>query len=276
MISVIIPLYNKEAIILQSLRSVLNQDYEDFEVLVVNDGSTDCSVEIVRQIEDPRVRLIEQSNAGPSAARNRGIRESNGDWLCFLDADDELEPGALSHFANLSVHYPDVEMFLGEVYKNDGVKKEKYVQYKEGVVKNMFKSFSLGKIMQCSGSSIYRRTICEQHLYDERLRRYEDLECLFRKYRVAKTYTTSFPVASVNIEYASASKGKNNISEDFMGHLDLTNKTFWEKMALYELFLGERPLYPEQCRRLYPQLYQRYDLLLCHKFIGWLKSLGLV
>lgn len=64
MISVIIPLYNKEPIIERSLQSVLSQDYDDFEVVVVNDGSTDRSADIVRNINDPRIRLIEQENGG--------------------------------------------------------------------------------------------------------------------------------------------------------------------------------------------------------------------
>ena len=73
MISVVIPLYNKEAIIKKSIESVLTQDYDDFDVIVVNDGSTDNSVEIVKAIHDPRITLIEQENGGPSKARNTGV-----------------------------------------------------------------------------------------------------------------------------------------------------------------------------------------------------------
>ena len=76
MISVIIPLYNKEPIIERSLQSVLSQDYDDFEVVVVNDGSTDRSADIVRSINDPRIRLIEQENGGPSKARNTGTKKA--------------------------------------------------------------------------------------------------------------------------------------------------------------------------------------------------------
>ena len=99
MISVIIPLYNKEPIIERSLQSVLSQDYDDFEVVVVNDGSTDRSADIVRSINDPRIRLIEQENGGPSKARNTGTKSARGEWILFLDADDELLPGALNYFS---------------------------------------------------------------------------------------------------------------------------------------------------------------------------------
>lgn len=95
-ISVVIPLYNKEKSIAQSLQSVLNQSYTDFEIVVVDDGSTDKSVEIVEGIEDARLKLFKQPNAGPSKARNTGVGHASGEWIVFLDADDELLPNALS------------------------------------------------------------------------------------------------------------------------------------------------------------------------------------
>ena len=105
MISVIIPLYNKEPIIERSLQSVLSQDYDDFEVVVVNDGSTDRSADIVRSINDPRIRLIEQENGGPSKARNTGTKNAKGEWILFLDADDELLPGAMRMFSTTIESY---------------------------------------------------------------------------------------------------------------------------------------------------------------------------
>lgn len=97
-VSVVIPCYNTEVYIAQAIRSVLNQAQCDFEIVVVNDGSTDSSAEIVQQFTsaDHRVRLVEQENQGLSAARNTGFRESKGEYIHFLDADDELLPGALS------------------------------------------------------------------------------------------------------------------------------------------------------------------------------------
>ena len=105
MISVVIPLYNKEASIAQSLKSVLSQEYDDFEVVIVDDGSTDGSVGVVEAINDPRIRLIKQENGGPSKARNTGVKNAKGEWILFLDADDELEPDALEYFAkNINKH----------------------------------------------------------------------------------------------------------------------------------------------------------------------------
>lgn len=96
MISVIIPLYNKAHTIVNTLNTVLNQTYHDFEVVIVNDGSTDNGVEVIKQnFNDSRIRIINQKNAGVSAARNRGIQESRGKWISFLDADDEWMPNYL-------------------------------------------------------------------------------------------------------------------------------------------------------------------------------------
>ena len=87
-LSVVIPLYNKAQTIGATLSSVLTQSIKDFEVVIIDDGSTDRSARIVRDTTDPRVRLIQQDNAGPSAARNRGIAVARGLWIALVDADD--------------------------------------------------------------------------------------------------------------------------------------------------------------------------------------------
>jgi len=95
-VSVIIPLYQKAPYVRRALDSAAAQTFRDFEVVVVDDGSTDEGPQIVAAYGDPRVRLLSQRNAGPGAARNRGIREARGELLAFLDADDEWTPDFLS------------------------------------------------------------------------------------------------------------------------------------------------------------------------------------
>lgn len=111
MISVIIPLYNKVGRIADTLDSVLAQTFDDFEVVVVNDGSTDGSDAIVRQCKDARVRIIDQPNGGVSAARNRGIEEARGEYMAFLDADDEWAPDYLATQAALAKRFPECAVF---------------------------------------------------------------------------------------------------------------------------------------------------------------------
>lgn len=106
-VSVIIPLYNKGPYIRRALDSVFAQTFENYEVLVVDDGSTDDGPAKVKAYKDSRLRLIHQANAGPGAARNRGIKEARGKYVAFLDADDEWLPEFIGHsVANLS-NYPE-------------------------------------------------------------------------------------------------------------------------------------------------------------------------
>ena len=86
--SVVIPLYNKEKHIADTLKSVLAQNHTDYEIVVVDDGSTDSSRHIVEQFIDASIRLIRKENGGVSSARNRGIKEAKGKYIAFLDADD--------------------------------------------------------------------------------------------------------------------------------------------------------------------------------------------
>lgn len=111
MISIVIPLYNKADCIAAALNCVFTQTYQDFEVVVVDDGSTDDGAAIVEQYTDPRIRLIRQSNAGVSAARNKGIAEAKGEYVAFLDADDEWMPEYLEVQSQLTEKYPQCDVF---------------------------------------------------------------------------------------------------------------------------------------------------------------------
>jgi len=108
--SVVIPLYNKRPFIERTLRSVLAQRWQDFEVMVVDDGSTDNGLEPVRRLaaEDSRVRFMQVPNGGVSAARNRGAAATGRPWLAFLDADDEWHPEFLSVLGATLEKRPDV------------------------------------------------------------------------------------------------------------------------------------------------------------------------
>ncbi|MET3107084.1 glycosyltransferase involved in cell wall biosynthesis [Oxalobacteraceae bacterium GrIS 2.11] len=109
--SIIIPLYNKEKFIQIALDSVLNQTYQRFEIIVVDDGSRDTGPEIVLSNADQRIRLIRQTNAGVSRARNRGIEEARGDLVFFLDADDWYDDTFLQTILNMAAAYPSGSCF---------------------------------------------------------------------------------------------------------------------------------------------------------------------
>jgi glycosyltransferase involved in cell wall biosynthesis len=94
--SIVMPAFNVEAYISEAVQSVLAQSVTDWELLVVDDGSSDGTVQAVQAFQDPRLLLIQQAHAGVGAARNQGIAESSSDIIVFLDADDRLRPGALA------------------------------------------------------------------------------------------------------------------------------------------------------------------------------------
>ncbi len=111
MISIVIPLYNKEKFIAQTLQSVLNQTYPTFEVVVVDDGSTDNSVKVVKSFHDKRIKLITIKNSGVSVARNTGIKNASHNWIAFLDADDWWGKTFLEEIVNAQKTHTDKKVF---------------------------------------------------------------------------------------------------------------------------------------------------------------------
>jgi glycosyltransferase involved in cell wall biosynthesis len=98
--SVIIPTYNRAVFLKKAIKSVLDQEYTDWELLIIDDGSTDNTSELVKSYHDPRVRYIFQQNAERSVARNNGIENAKGKYICFLDSDDYYLPNHLINFYN--------------------------------------------------------------------------------------------------------------------------------------------------------------------------------
>jgi glycosyltransferase involved in cell wall biosynthesis len=107
-IFVVVPLYNKAQSVRRAINSILAQSFQDFEVLVIDDGSSDSSAEVVSSIHDERISLLQQENRGVSATRNRGIDLANCERIAFLDADDEWKPGYLESILQLINKYPQV------------------------------------------------------------------------------------------------------------------------------------------------------------------------
>ena len=110
-ISVVIPLYNKEKAIARTLASVLNQTTSPAEVIVVDDGSMDNSLQVVQSIKDNRLRVIHKENGGVSSARNRGIREAKSKYVALLDGDDLWDPTFIEEQTKLIADFPDASMW---------------------------------------------------------------------------------------------------------------------------------------------------------------------
>ena len=111
MISVIIPTYNRADTILRSVHSVLNQTYENIELLIIDDGSTDNTRELIGQIEDSRIRYISlDTNSGASNARNIGADYAKGEWIAFQDSDDAWKPDKLVKQIAYSLEHPEYHL----------------------------------------------------------------------------------------------------------------------------------------------------------------------
>ena len=113
LVSVIVPTYNCGPFVAEALDSILSQDWQPLEVIAVDDGSTDDTLEVLRRYGD-RIRLLQQPNGGPAAARNLAVRESRGEYLAFLDADDLWLPGHLRVLVSYLQAHPQTHVAYGE------------------------------------------------------------------------------------------------------------------------------------------------------------------
>jgi len=133
MFSVVLPLHNKESHVKRSIDSILNQTFATFELIVVDDASTDGSLRVVEQYNDPRIRIFRRDTPGPGgyAARNLGIREAQHPWIAFLDADDAWEPDYLEHIRQAIGEQKDIHVFTAGYSFVDAGKKNANYYYRK-------------------------------------------------------------------------------------------------------------------------------------------------
>ena len=256
----------------RSVKSVLSQTYQNLELIVVDDGSTDNSLDIVRRIQDERIIIIEQENGGPSKARNTGVKHAQGEWIVFLDADDELLPDALQIMIEATISYPDADLIDFNKFLRIGGDLVPQEHPIDGLVKNPLRAWYYRVIAPGCGHSIYRSTFIQKYPYDDRMRRYEDADLLVRMLPNAKVYSSSKFTEIHDMNTVAASNARKDVREDFFAYLNLNRGTFWERMCQYRFFIEERNFYIEDSHRLYPSFYNRYDLLLLYKVLPKFKS----
>lgn len=260
MISIIIPLYNKEAYIRDTLSSLLQQQEAIFEVIVVDDGSTDNSVSIIKELSDSRIRLVQQPNKGPSSARNTGVRYAKYDWILYLDADDKLLPNALATFADY-IPKQQVDCFCCNFYIAHNEKKRLYSPtYPKGRVRNNFRDFLFFRCMPRTGAAIFHKKFLLQHPFKEHLRRYEDYEQIFSMLKTGVFYRIPIPLFIYNINACSASQPRENFLEDYAAYLSIDNKINWQNIAIYQLYLKVRKNYPQRVLQAYPHFQNKWIL----------------
>src|SRR5690554_1816724 len=226
MFSVVIPLYNKELSITNTVQSVLDQTYQNFEIVIINDGSTDSSIKAVEAINDNRIRLIHQENQGVSAARNRGIKEAKYEWIAFLDGDDLWEPNHLEEITKMMNMYPEEKVFVTSFVYSDNRPMFKHPRatpiFK---IENYFKE-AMKENLMCSSIVVAHRSCLEKvGLFNIGLTRGEDLDLwarLAQKFFIIKSTNNT---ATYRVEAENRTALITDLNKTYVYYLDLKSAT---------------------------------------------------
>lgn len=265
-VSIIVPIYNEEKHVSRCIDSVLNQSYQDFELLLIDDGSTDGSGTICDQyvLKDSRINVFHLENGGVSKARNFGISKSIGEWVMFLDSDDYLINDALEVLINQSYKTKTL-ITCGNLYLENIERKVFCTGIRNGIVSNNFRAWYFQSICLCAGATLYHRSIINENMYDESLSRYEDASCIFDILREHKLSYTNKCVMVYSIDDRGLSGKCKDRNKDYIFHLDFKNKSFWEKMVLGTMLNEGLSLYSEYKDELLSKYkdYIKYAFLDC-------------
>ncbi len=236
-VSVVIPAYNAMAYLPETLESVLRQTVTDFEVLIINDGSSDHIVQWVAQITDPRVKLISQQNQGVSVARNTGLAHAQGEYMAFLDADDLWEPTKLEK----QVQYLEDKPEVGLVYSWTALIDERgnptgrvYAFDAEG---NVWEQLLVGDPISNGSSCMVRRSCFETvGVFDRSLTSAEDYDMWLR---IAARYPFAVvrePLTLYRQHFSSVSKNRQRMLQSLRTVIE---KAF-QSVPLEKLYLRNR------------------------------------
>lgn len=239
MFSVVIPLYNKERSVKNTIESVLNQTFQDFEVIVVNDGSTDNSLEVVKSFNDERIRIINQKNSGVSSARNRGIKEAKYDWIAFLDADDLWKNNHLQIVDEMINTFPNEKVFCTSFATS-----KNSVQCKKNdsviIIQNYFKEALNGSVIWTSVAVIHQSVFKNIGHFNEILSRGEDLDMWARigkYYRIIKSSTIT--ALYVQDSENKLTKCEIDLSKSIVDHIDFNFISSYEKKYFQKLITNK-------------------------------------
>lgn len=208
--SIIIPCYNQAHFLPDCLDSLLVQEFQDWEAIVVNDGSIDTTSEVTRQYaeKDPRIRLVEKINGGLSSARNYGLKFTTGERFIFLDSDDFLYPNCLEKVAILAKESDDNELIqYGYSYITED--KERLLGHVEAVKKNpLFPEIFKGNLGPCHSICISKNLVQAVGLFDETLKSVEDWDFWMRAVKAGGTQKI-ITQSLVYYRYSKSSMSRN-------------------------------------------------------------------
>lgn len=230
--SIVIPLYNKKDYILKTLRSVLEQSFTDFEVIIVNDGSTDSSLNLVNKIKDFRLKVYNKNNEGVSVARNYGIQKSTSEWIAFLDSDDEWEPQYLQNIYDSIRKIPTGDVFftITRSIKKNCIEQFSPLHTDKVSAIDYFDFILTRNGQKMSSSSTVVKKVCFEKAgyFPPGVKVGEDTDTWIR---LAWLYNVCFiPKALVNVNWLASHSNWQNTSD-----WDIITKTFKEWIKLNKI-----------------------------------------
>lgn len=248
--SVIIPCYNKAEVISLTLNSVLQQTYDNYEILVIDDGSKDDSANIVKSIGHPQIRLIRQDNAGVSSARNTGIKNAEGDWIAFLDADDWWHPNYLEHLSKVYERNPAAKAIAAAFFclpdqphwqpSNWDTPIEPSIE----IIDNLYTSW-LKEIPFFTSSISLKKSFLNKHKIKFAVGEStgEDLDVWFRSSEITPIYRVKDELVVYRTEQKdSLSSGTSSISDSLAFHLTQLKKRIDGKQIPKNLIQSSKKL----------------------------------
>jgi len=196
-VSVIIPTYNNSQVIGRAVSSAVRQTLRDIQIIVVDDGSTDNTQEIVSNLSDSRIGYIRLAeNRGSGAARNRGLQIAKGRYIAFLDSDDEWHPSKLERQVRLMESLPDEwgACQVGGMIIKDGFRQAEF-RPRRDLAADAFRNLALGKLTFLTSGIMVRSSCLESiGVFDESLRRGQDIDFLLRLFMVYKLAVIEIPL----------------------------------------------------------------------------------
>ena len=216
--SVVIAVFNKEDYVTHTLESVLSQTYTNFEVVIVNDGSTDRSESKILEFKDPRIVYYSESNMGAGGARNYVIEKSNGEYIALLDADDIWDKNYLQEQNNSIEKFPDEKVFATSlnVIKRGKKRVRDYsikVKPNERIVVDYFSSSMLESILHSSSTVLKKDLFQETGFYNPKIKSGQDTDLYIRIGLKRKVVFYNSPLVSYNIIEGSLFRTTKSVND---------------------------------------------------------------